>query len=136
MCDCARYGSSEEGKTRTFIFALAANIFVFWTFNGARASNGVPTFNITQNCETEAAGSGFPGGAKNCAKDEKDAKSQLGKSWPRFSASNKRHCVGESEIGGDQSYVELLTCLEMSSHNQFSRKKSATALSGLSEPPR
>jgi hypothetical protein len=50
-----------------------------------------------------------------CAKDETDAKNDLDKRWPEFDASDKRACVAESSIGDAQSYVELLTCLEMSS---------------------
>jgi hypothetical protein len=56
-------------------------------------------------------------------KDENDAKGQLAKSWSRFSASQKQACVGESAVGGDQSYVELLICLEMSAGGQFRRKE-------------
>ena len=48
------------------------------------------------------------------ARDETDAKNELDKSWPQFGASEKQTCVGESSTGGGQSYVELLTCLEMS----------------------
>jgi hypothetical protein len=33
----------------------------------------------------------------------------------RLESNLKRECVEESTIGGDQSYVELITCLEMSS---------------------
>ena len=51
----------------------------------------------------------------NCTKDETDAKNELAKRWSQFGASDKQTCVGESGIGGAQSYVELLTCLEMSS---------------------
>ena len=51
----------------------------------------------------------------DCTKDETDAKNELDQSWPQFGASDKQTCVGESSIGGGQSYVELLTCLEMSS---------------------
>jgi hypothetical protein len=53
----------------------------------------------------------------------KRAKDQLAKNWSRFSASQKRACVKESTAGGDQSYVELLTCLEMSGGGQFSPKQ-------------
>ena len=55
----------------------------------------------------------------NCTKDETDAKNELAKRWPQFHASDKQSCVGESSIGGGESYVELLTCLEMST-GQFS----------------
>jgi hypothetical protein len=33
--------------------------------------------------------------------------------WSQFSASEKKSCTGEASIGGDKSYVELLTCLQM-----------------------
>jgi hypothetical protein len=49
----------------------------------------------------------------NCAEDETDAKNELPKRWFQFGASQKDAYVGESSIGGGQSYVELLTCLEM-----------------------
>jgi hypothetical protein len=51
----------------------------------------------------------------DCAKDETDAKNELDKRWPQFGVSNKQTCIGESSVGAGQSYVELLTCLEMSS---------------------
>ena len=51
----------------------------------------------------------------DCTKDETDAKNELDRRWRQFGASNKQACVEESSIGAGQSYVELLTCLEMSS---------------------
>ena len=53
-------------------------------------------------------------------KDETDAKNELTKRWSQFGASEKRSCIGEASTGGDKSYVELLTCLEMSSTGHFS----------------
>ena len=59
-------------------------------------------------------------GTKACTSDETDAKNQLAKRWSSYSASQKKECVGESSIGGEKSYVELLTCLEMSAGGHFS----------------
>lgn len=47
--------------------------------------------------------------------DEVDAKKQLDQKWAKLGAKAKGECVGESSAGDDQSYVELLTCLQMTS---------------------
>jgi hypothetical protein len=38
---------------------------------------------------------------------------QMVKQWSQFSADDRRHCIAEATMGGDSSYTELLTCLEM-----------------------
>ena len=98
---------------RTFIFALAAMVPASCVFDQARAADRLPSFDIARNCRDEVAGGLTSIDA--CSKDETDAKNQLAKRWSEFSASNKKACVGESATGGEQSYVELLTCLEMAS---------------------
>jgi len=99
-----------EGRMRTFIFALAAIVPAF-AIDRAGAADELPAFDIARNCNEETAGSIT--GPKPCSKDETDAKNQLAKSWSSYSASQKKECVGESSVGGERSYVELLTCLEM-----------------------
>jgi hypothetical protein len=97
---------------RTFIFALAAVVPAF-AIDSARAADEVPEFDIAQNCKAETSEAGIEGPA-HCRSDETEAKNQLAKRWSSYSASQKKECVGETVIGGDKSYVELLTCLEMS----------------------
>ena len=99
---------------RTFIFSVAAIVAATWATDRAVATDRVPAFDIVRNCSAEVAAAGIEKVA-DCTKDETDAKNELDKSWPRYGASDKQACVGESSIGGAQSYVELLTCLEMSS---------------------
>lgn len=107
---------------RTFTLALATIVPVSFAIDKSWAADELPAFDITQNCKAEGAGTGIES-PSSCMKDENDAKDQLVKNWSRFSASQKRACVGESTVGGDQSYVELLTCLEMSGGGQFSPKQ-------------
>ena len=97
---------------RNFIFVavVAASLAV----DQAAAADRIPAFDILRNCSAEVASAGTEKIA-DCTKDETDARNKLDKSWPQFGASDKHACVGESGIGGAQSYVELLTCLEMSS---------------------
>ena len=105
---------------RSFIFALAANVPASCVIDRA-AADELPTYDIARNCNEETAGSGI-GGPAACTKDETDAKNELAKRWSQFGATEKRFCVGESSTRGERSYVELLTCLEMST-GQFSPRQ-------------
>jgi hypothetical protein len=104
---------------RTLIFTVAVTVAASWANDPARAADRIPAFDIVRNCNAEVASVGNE--IADCTKDETDAKNALDKRWPQFGASDKQACVGESSIGGDQSYVELLTCLEMAS-GEFSAK--------------
>ena len=97
---------------RTFIFALAAIVVPAVAIDRAMAADELPEFNITRNCNEEIGTAGI-GEVKPCNNDEIEAKNQLAKRWSSYSASQKKDCVGESSVGGERSYVELLTCLEM-----------------------
>jgi hypothetical protein len=59
----------------------------------------------------------IPDGSKTaidqCLADEHRAYEHLTQGWAQFVASDKPGCIGLSSTPGLQSYVELLTCLEM-----------------------
>ena len=93
---------------RTFVSALVAIVSAV-AIDRAWAADEPPAFDITRNCSEETGG--FKG--SDCTSDETEAKNQLAKLWPSYSESQKKVCVEESSIGGEKSYVELLTCLEM-----------------------
>ena len=96
---------------RTVLFVLVAAVPAF-TVGQAWAADDLPAFDIVKNCKAEDADAGADA-AKSCTTDETNAKNELAKSWSSYSASAKKDCIGEASIGGDKSYVELLTCLEM-----------------------
>ena len=50
---------------------------------------------------------------KNCLDSENAIRDQLAKQWSSFSSADKIACTNEAVMGGDSSYTELLTCLEM-----------------------
>ena len=95
---------------RTRIFTLAAIVSTF-AIDPAGAADGPPAFDIARNCREEVVGAIVSVDA--CTKDEIDAKNELTQRWSEFGASEKKSCTGEASIGGDKSYVERLTCLEM-----------------------
>jgi hypothetical protein len=98
--------------------AIALAITVALSNTAALAQPGaqMPTFNINRNCSSEAAeGVDIQSTMAECVQDEVNAKKQLDQEWSKWGSNLKRECVAESAMGGDQSYVELITCLEMSS---------------------
>jgi hypothetical protein len=82
--------------------------------------DGVPQLNVEQVCKgiAEQGGVTFRDAAvdqekEKCMDSENVIREQLLKQWSGFSADDRTHCVNESVMGGDSSYTELLTCLEM-----------------------
>ena len=75
------------------------------------AAGGVPNFDIRSSCrDAENAVSGSP---SNCLADEESARGELAKSWGRYPSKERTRCAELSGMKGFESYVELLTCLEM-----------------------
>jgi hypothetical protein len=83
-------------------------------------SDGVPTLNVDQVCTGIAQQGGvsfhdtdIAEEKKNCLDSEQAIRDQLVKEWSSFAPNDKVACTNESRMGGDSSYTELLTCLEM-----------------------
>jgi hypothetical protein len=57
---------------------------------------------------------------KSCLDDENDARNQLNKAWAQFPASDRARCIHPKEYL--PSYVEWLTCLEMTRDVKAMRK--------------
>jgi|ERR1700733_1162652 hypothetical protein len=83
-------------------------------------ADSVPTLNVDQVCQgiAQQGGVTFHDSAigeekQNCLDSEKAIRDQLAKEWSSFAAADKAACTNESRMGGESSYTELLTCLEM-----------------------
>lgn len=83
-------------------------------------ADSVPDLNVEQVCDGIAKQGGVtfrdPAIAqekKNCIDSEQLIRAELAKQWSSFSPADKTSCVNESRMGGESSYTELLTCLEM-----------------------
>ena len=104
-------------------FLLSAHLLI-------PVSDGVPVLNVDQVCTgiAQQGGVTFHDPAvdqekKNCLDSEQAIRDQLVKQWSSFSADDRTHCVNESVMGGDSSYTELLTCLEMARDVRAMRKE-------------
>ena len=65
---------------------------------------------------------------KFCVNDEHDAHDTLSKGWGTYAAADKLHCVQMATKGYLPSYVELLTCIEMSAFAKAIPHESASAM--------
>jgi hypothetical protein len=99
-------------------FALAVPLTLI-LLAPARADD-VPVLNVNPVCKGIAEQSATPGERggpdltfKDCVNSEQEVRTELAKQWSSFSADDKGHCVRETQMGGESSYTELITCLEM-----------------------
>ena len=83
-------------------------------------ADSVPTFNIEPVCRGIAIQGGtsyrditVAKAKQDCIDSERETRGQVVKQWSTFSAADRRHCIDEATMGGNSSYTELLTCLEM-----------------------
>ena len=78
------------------------------------APGGVPNLDVRPSCNgAAAAGLVASDTMQSCLSDEQNARDQLVKSWRGFNSADRAECVSTT-MNFDPSYVELLTCLEMS----------------------
>jgi hypothetical protein len=80
-------------------------------------ADDVPTFDIQRTCNARVQAFHDSQGTdtlKACVGDEQNARATLVSQWTQFASGSKAECL---RIQGDgaapQSYVELLTCLQM-----------------------
>ena len=67
----------------------------------------------------------------SCMRDENAAQQQLDSVWQTTSISIRDRCEGEAVAGGFQSYVDLLTCIQMA--DDANSLSSPTSLRGASK---
>jgi hypothetical protein len=80
------------------------------------AADKMPELNIEPSCRAAATASvsiGVNRDENSCKRDENDARAKLDQEWGQFTPSQRAQCVRLSTLGGSPSYVELITCLEL-----------------------
>jgi hypothetical protein len=88
---------------------------LFGVIAEAAWADDVPKLDYKKSCRVDVAAYPGGGGNKACLTDEQNARKTLVTQWNRFSPASRARCTGMvTDLIGDQSYVELLTCLQMS----------------------
>ncbi len=105
-------------------------------------ADSVPTLNVEQVCQgiAQQGGVSFHDAdiaveKKNCLDSEQATRDELVKEWSSFSPTDKTACTNESRMGGDSSYTELLTCLEMARDVRTMRSDQAKSATSPAAPP-
>ena len=81
-------------------------------------SDDIPTLDVNPVCHGIAMQGELEAGLQQtsfqqCVQSEQETREQIKKEWSTFSAADKSHCVALAKTGGESSYTELITCMEM-----------------------
>jgi hypothetical protein len=108
------------GDCNDIRYAAVATIFAALGLSASLSrSDEYPTLNVAQVCHGIADQSDFQDALSivtfdQCIQAEQNERDAITKQWSTFSLDDRKHCIAETTMGGDSSYTELLTCLEMS----------------------
>jgi hypothetical protein len=94
---------------------VAATIFV--------AADQVPNWNVEPSCRLQVGKTTLISDMKVCMDHEREARAQLVREWNQFAAADKAHCLRLSSLGGEPSYADLVTCLELQRDARNLREK-------------
>ena len=99
--------------------AFIATVLAALCLSGLSArSDDIPTLDVNPVCHGIAMQGELEAGLQQtsfqqCVQSEQATRDEIKKAWSSFSASDKSHCVALAKTGGESSYTELLTCMEM-----------------------
>lgn len=87
------------------------------------AAGEVPRLEFASGCRDSAGGNKDT--QDRCVRDEESARAKLATEWGAFPHADRTSCTQLARLGGGlQSYVELLTCLEMAKEARSLPKES------------
>jgi hypothetical protein len=111
-------GSSDTSTRAARHHGTSHQRSMYMSAHGAARSDGYPTLDVAPVChgiteQSDLEAGLFQTSFDQCIKAEQATREQIIKQWSQFSADERRHCIAEATMGGESSYTELLTCLEM-----------------------
>jgi hypothetical protein len=78
------------------------------------AADDVPKFDFRQSCHADIQAYPGGGGDAGCVEDEQKAREAVVSQWSQFAPGSRARCIRMvTSIAGAESYVELLTCLQL-----------------------
>jgi hypothetical protein len=95
-------------------------------------SDDILTLDVGPVCRGIASQSELEAGlqrtnSEQCVQSEQAVRDQIKKEWSTFSTADKTHCVALAKTGGESSYTELITCMEMARDVRALRSAEATS---------
>jgi hypothetical protein len=116
--------------------AVSALILVL-AATAATAQSGVPTLNLSGTCRAvDRKDFSIQVDPQRCLKTENEARAKLVDDWAKYSAADRNLCTQTARMGGVESYVQLLTCLELEHELAAGRSRQNQATSPpVAAPP-
>jgi hypothetical protein len=79
-------------------------------------AEGPPTLDIALGCKAavtinQAIDLAVSQDYQSCIDDERSARDELAQNWSKYDAQERARCIGQTEVGGFPSCVEVLECL-------------------------
>jgi hypothetical protein len=107
----------DEQWMRSYFAPAIAMVMIMAAILSARPDD-IPTLDVNPVCRGIASQSELEAGLQRtnfeqCIQSEQAVREQVKKEWSTFSTADKTHCVALAKTGGESSYTELLTCMEM-----------------------
>lgn len=97
----------------TMLVAIAVVSFCAQPY--AAVADEVPKFNFRQSCHADVQAYQGGSGDAACLEDEQKARETVISQWTQFEPRSRARCMRMvTSIAGAESYVELLTCLQLS----------------------
>jgi len=81
-------------------------------------SDDIPTLDVNPVCHGIAMQGELEAGLQQtsfqqCVQSEQATRDEIKKEWSTFTTADKTDCVNLAKTGGEPSYTELITCMEM-----------------------
>ena len=100
-----------------FVPAIAVAMIMPGILSAAR-SDDIPTLDVNPVCRGIAMQGELEAGLQKtsfeqCVQSEQNARDEIKKEWSTFTTADKTDCVALAKTGGEWSYTELITCMEM-----------------------
>ena len=99
--------------------APVATVLAALCLSGLSArSDDIPTLDVNPVCHGIATQGELEEGLRQtsfqqCVQSEQATRDEIKKQWSTFTTADKSDCVALAMTGGESSYTELLTCMEM-----------------------
>jgi hypothetical protein len=75
---------------------------------------GVPKLDLTATCRAmDGKDFSIKIDTERCLKTEDEARAKLAADWATYRVADRNLCTQTARLGGIESYVQLLTCLEL-----------------------
>jgi hypothetical protein len=105
---------------KKFVMVTALAAVSFGAPVSIAAADEVPTYDVRKCCKVDLQSYSTAQTNSGCLADEQNARATLVSQWTQYTPESRSRCSSMvGNVAGPQSYVELLTCLQMASDKKF-----------------